>query len=136
MRCNDCNKFVPYGEIRIDNVSAELSETTATVEFELIAPCEECDTDLKAMSFSVEVEDVVCPECGNEEDNEIETDDGQVDVEMITTTQKGNPIRNPRNYREKQVGVVEVEFTCGACGHLWKHTVRDGAEISEMEEVQ
>jgi len=52
MRCENCNKFVPYDDGNVDDVEAEIDEDTGevTVTGRVVLPCAECGSDLKELS--------------------------------------------------------------------------------------
>lgn len=59
MRCPSCNKFVPYGEGRIDVDEVEVDPATGaiTAHADLTLDCGECGEDLKSAGFDFDVED-------------------------------------------------------------------------------
>lgn len=58
MRCPDCNKFVPYGDGRVDADEIEVGEDGAvTAQVTLTLDCGECGGDLKSACFDFSIED-------------------------------------------------------------------------------
>lgn len=62
MRCNDCNRFVAYGddeiEVSCEDASYDKESQTITVscEVSLKKTCAECGTELKEATFTIERE--------------------------------------------------------------------------------
>lgn len=49
MRCPDCNKFVGFDELNVDDVEVDIDETTGQVSVSgrMVLPCADCGTELK-----------------------------------------------------------------------------------------
>jgi hypothetical protein len=136
MRCQDCNKFVSYGEPNTDNLEVELENGSLTLRGELTLTCGECGTDLA--SCSVDAEENVSDLFDRNPDESA----GETAIDLIEdepsyeptdrTEDKdrhGKPIKNPR-YAKRFYG-VEATVTI-------RRTIldRDGKEVhSEDREV-
>jgi len=59
MRCPSCNKFVSYGDGRVDVGEIEVDDESGlvTAQVELALDCGECGDDLKGTSFDLSAED-------------------------------------------------------------------------------
>lgn len=141
MRCQNCNKFVSYGDIecevesenvhgdpevidgrRIDNIDIEVT---------ISLPCAECGEPLKQalLSFTETIEH----EC---EDGELEIVSSEVEGfdRVETKDKKGNPIRNPRFMKTFYGANLSVELRC-TCGWTGSIATSQEEQASNFEEI-
>lgn len=59
MRCPSCNKFVPYGDGRIDvdEIEVDAKSGAVSAQVTLTLDCGECGDDLKSTSFEFSADD-------------------------------------------------------------------------------
>lgn len=139
MRCPDCNKFVPNGELEVEQEDISLDGKEISLQVHAVIPCGECGTELKTYDFDVtEYFDIShecdCPSLSDEEDEyylepEYEImDDGSPEPleEFETKDRHGKPVKNP-HYQKHLYGFTQsVTIRCIHCNAV---TVVD---LSEM----
>lgn len=115
MRCNDCGKFVPYGdEPNTDELQVDCDESTGNVSLSgrLILTCAECGGDLAAAELEAEAEAEYGFGDGGPDEEAGQTAEYTLESHEITeagrtqaTDRNGKPIKNPR-YAKKFYGVT------------------------------
>lgn len=147
MRCPDCNKFVPNGDMEVESQSVDLDGSEVTISVRGVIPCGECGTELKSYEFEVtesfEIDhDANCPtqlDADHEdfvgEDNEIE-DDGEPEAteRYEDKDRHGKPIKNAR-YQKHLYGFTQiVTVKCVHCDATAEVVLQDEASASDFEE--
>jgi hypothetical protein len=118
MRCNDCCKFVPYGdEPNTDELEVDCDEGTGNVSLagRLILTCGECGGDLAAaeLSADADADDVFGDEGGPDEEAgqtaeyTLQSHEFEEAGRTQETDRNGKPIKNSR-YAKKFYGVKVV----------------------------
>lgn len=131
-RCPDCNKFVSYDDSYEPEVeSAEVSDSTLTIEVRVVLPCAECGTELKesTMEASVEIEH----DCSKKDEDgfkpEFSVDESDISAEMtsnVLTTKKvflkrteewvEREIKNRRGWKQMYGAYLTGHVVCENCG--------------------
>jgi hypothetical protein len=100
-RCPDCNKFVSYGEIRLDEIEVEASDSELRLSGPIYLTCGECGTDLRTAEleetlditdeFPEPSEDVVFADLEYEVTGEPDITEAS---RTETTDRKGKPMKS------------------------------------------
>lgn len=116
MRCPDCNKFVSYDtEVEPEEISALEVDSAGRVtgEFRRVLTCQDCSTELKELTFSVD-ETVDVPEGCEHEFDEVAID-AEASSRMETKDRHGKPIKSAR-YMKMMYGISFTgKIECSKC---------------------
>lgn len=116
-RCNDCNRFVSYGDIEAE-IESELVDNNAVVaEIRITLTCADCGSALK--EAQLEFEQDINHECKGEESEyeryEILSSDATGNERRQTTGKGDKPV--PYRYQKQFYGAdVSFEVRCNWCG--------------------
>lgn len=105
MRCPDCNKFVPYGEPEIEIQGEDIQGSTFTADVRIMLPCEECSTELKETTISVEAQ--IVHECKKRGRKKPAYTLGNVESES------GDEMQGSKHF---YFADLTVNLTCDHCG--------------------
>jgi hypothetical protein len=155
MRCPDCNKFVAYDtEVEPEEQDAAYDGETLTVELRRVLACEQCGTELKEATFSLEeplelehtqecldhalgkwiAPDELEPEPAEEPDYEV-TVDAEPTMRFQTHDRHGKPIKRSR-YQRTYYGVsVTVTVECERCEARAEAILGDELQASAFDEL-
>lgn len=109
-RCNDCNKFVSYGEPEIEVMDEHAEENALTANVRIALTCAECSGELKEADLDLSVEfEHECEEPKEGEQYEVEAWEAISSERRQTTDAKGKLIKNYR-YQKSFYG-ADITFT-------------------------
>lgn len=120
-RCNDCNKFVSYGDIQAEIVSEQVDNDTVTVEVRIALPCADCGAELKetTLTFEQEIDHTCEAEPGEGEQYEITGSSADGTDRRQTIDKQGKPITNYRYQKQFYGASVAVEVQCNWCSETF-----------------
>lgn len=116
-RCNDCNKFVSYGDIEAEIVGEQVDEDVLTAEVTITLTCAECGSGLKEVTTDFEHSiDHTCEGAEVEGDVfEIVSSDASGTDRLEDKDKKGKPIKNHRYMRTFYGADLTFEVQCNRC---------------------
>lgn len=111
MRCNECNKFVSYGEPEVEVEEDGLTDDELTCEVRVVLPCYECGEELKECTMES------CITIDHECEDDTDSDDEEKEYELMST----DVIPIDRLVAGRHYFGAEVSYTvkCHRCGAEW-----------------
>ena len=129
-RCNDCNKFVSFGDLDVSDVTVEIVEDQVSMTGTVYRPCADCGNNLKSTEVEsvADLEEAFLQEGIRDSDKvEYELEDEFPEIRENSRTQdvdrKGRKILSPR-YMKTFIG-VECDLV------ITRKVTRDGKEVKK-----
>lgn len=128
-RCNDCNKFVSYGDPEIEISSEQVDEDLLTAEIRIALTCAECSAEIKEAVLDFEQDiDHECEEKEIDEPRyEVLSSSAEGNSRMETTGKNGKPIK--ARYARTYYGAdLTFDVQCAWCDE----TFTVGGDVEEQ----
>ena len=145
MRCQSCQRFVPFADPEAELESSEISDDTVTGSIRVMLACGDCGTELKENTFDLEGE--IEHECDPakvdkdfdpdaSEQFELEsTPDVEATDRMEDKDWKGKTISNIR-YMKRMIGAeMRATVRCNRCGEIFTVEASDEEQASGFNEL-
>lgn len=153
MRCPDCNKFVAYGDIEVEEQNCDINDNYIEGEVRVVLPCAECSTELKEYSF--EISEEIIHECSPElyadyqetlDPSEKTSEEEDPEYELVSsdnwnpadrfqdTDKHGKKIKNTRYMKHFYGFEGSVTVKCLKCGEEFEVNIAQDEQASAFEE--
>lgn len=147
MRCENCERFVPYNTEEEPEAELEVSdEGQLTGSVRRVLTCEECGSEMKETTFDIDADlkDILkmdleaglpCGESHEWDWENAEEPETSADMRVETNDKNGKPIKSSRYMKTYYGVVITGSVKCQKCGIEATWEVKDECAASGMDEL-